>query len=65
MKPCPGFLHIVEKGDTLYHLSRRYQVPLWAILAANPYINIYCLQVGDEICIPRKIQPRKEVWEAE
>lgn len=63
MEFCQGFLHTVRKGDTLYLLSRRYQVPLWAILYANPYINIYNLQIGDEICIPRKIQPREDVWE--
>lgn len=58
MKYCQGFLHVIEKGDTLYLLSRRYQIPLWAILAANPYVNVYSLQIGDEICIPRCIKPR-------
>lgn len=52
MEKCMGFLHTVEKGDTLYALSRRYRVPLWALLYANPYINAYNLQVGDEVCIP-------------
>ena len=59
MNHCHGFLHIVKKGDTLYLLSRRYHVPLWAVLQANPYVNIYNLQVGDEICIPCKIQPKE------
>ena len=58
MNHCHGFLHIVEKGDTLYLLSRRYHVPLWAVLDANPYVNIYNLQIGDEICIPRRVRPR-------
>ena len=61
MQKCLGFLHTVQKGDTLYRISRYYHVPLWAVLYANPYINIYNLQVGDEICIPRKIQPREGV----
>lgn len=52
MQYCHGFLYTVQKGDTLYRLSRRYRVPLWAILYANPYVNIYNLQPGDEICIP-------------
>ena len=60
MRECHGFLHVVQKGDTLYLLSRRYRVPLWAVLDANPYVNIYNLQVGDEICIPRRIKPRGE-----
>lgn len=58
MEGCPGFLHIVQKGDTLYLLSRRYRVPLWAILFANPYVNVYNLQIGDEICIPGRVRPR-------
>ena len=57
MQQCHGFLHTVQKGDTLYRLSRRYHVPLWGILYANPYINIYNLQIGDEICIPARFRP--------
>lgn len=49
---CTGFLHVVKKGDTLYRISRLYGVCLDAIMRANPYINIYNLQEGDEICIP-------------
>ena len=59
MEKCMGFLHTVEKGDTLYALSRRYRVPLQALLYANPYINIYTLQVGDEVCIPLRRRPRQ------
>lgn len=58
MEDCPGFLHVVQSGDTLYLLSRRYRVPLWAILFANPYVDVYNLQIGDEICIPRGVMPR-------
>ncbi|MCI9681851.1 MAG: LysM peptidoglycan-binding domain-containing protein, partial [Lachnospiraceae bacterium] len=50
----------VQKGDTLYLLSRRYHIPLWMVLNANPYVNIYNLQVGDEICIPCRIRPRED-----
>ena len=59
MDQCQGFLHTIQKGDTLYLLSRRYGVPLWAILLANPYINVYNLQIGDELCIPRRFPPRE------
>lgn len=45
-------MYMIEQGDTLYNLSRRYNVPLALILKANPYVDIYRLQVGDEICIP-------------
>lgn len=60
MNHCQGILHIVQKGDTLYLLSRRYHIPLWMVLNANPYVNIYNLQVGDEICIPCRIRPRED-----
>ena len=54
-----GFLHTVEKGDTLYALSRRDRVPLGALHYVNPYINVYNLQVGDEVCIPLRRRPRQ------
>lgn len=46
-----GMIHVVKKGDTLYLLSRKYQVSIAAILYANPYMDVYNLQVGDEIRI--------------
>ncbi|MCI8854441.1 MAG: LysM peptidoglycan-binding domain-containing protein [Lachnospiraceae bacterium] len=58
MEQCGGFLHRVEQGDTLYLLSRRYHIPLLFILLANPYVNVYNLQPGDEICIPISAWPR-------
>lgn len=50
---CYGFGHVVKKGDTLYKLSKQYHVKVSALILANPYVNIYNLQVGDTICIPR------------
>lgn len=49
---CRGVLHIVEYGDTLYKIGKKYGVPLSRIMYANPYVNVYNLQVGDEICVP-------------
>ena len=49
---CHGMTHVIKEGDTLYHISRRYQVPLALLLRANPYVDVYNLQIGDEICIP-------------
>lgn len=51
-KFCNGIIHTVRKGDTLYSLSRIYDVPLVAILRANPYVDIYNLGIGSRICIP-------------
>ena len=45
-------VYIVKKGDTLYDIAREYDVKLFDIMRLNPYINVYNLQIGDEICIP-------------
>lgn len=42
----------IKEGDTLYSISRRYNVDINAIIMANPYINVYNLQIGDVICLP-------------
>ena len=49
---CSGTKYVIKKGDTLYSISRRYNVPLALVLRANPYVDVYNLQIGDEICIP-------------
>ena len=50
---CIGFTHTIEKGDTLYLLGKKYKVRVSALIFANPYLYIYNLQVGDQICIPK------------
>ena len=50
---CNGFTHTIEKGDTLYLLGKKYKVRVSALMFANPYLDIYNLQVGDQICIPK------------
>ena len=47
-----GRFHTIKKGDTLYSLSRSYNVPLILILKANPGIDVYNLQIGEKVCIP-------------
>ncbi|MDD6070188.1 MAG: LysM domain-containing protein [Clostridiales bacterium] len=49
---CRGYVHVIEEGDTLYKLARKYDVKLFDIMRLNPYVNVYNLQIGDEICIP-------------
>lgn len=44
--------YVIKQGDTLYSISRDYNVPLPLILRLNPFMDIYNLQVNDEICIP-------------
>ena len=46
----------IKQGDTLYSISRRYNVNIDAIIKANPFINVYNLRIGDLInlpCIPQ------------
>lgn len=53
MQPhCRGIIHVVQKGDTLYLLGKKYHVSVAKIMYANPYVDIYNLTVGDELCIP-------------
>lgn len=49
---CNGMVHVIQPGETLYQLSRKYRVPLALLLRANPYVDVYNLQAGQEICIP-------------
>ena len=67
---CNGMVHVIKEGETLYQLSRMYRVPIALILRANPYLDVYNLQIGQEICIPMirrpfsgmgmPVQPRNE-----
>lgn len=56
---CRGMIHVIENGDTLYLLGKRYNVSVSSIMFANPYVNVYNLQVGDELCIPVGTQTRE------
>lgn len=57
---CKGIVHRVVAGDTLYKLSKMYGVRLIDILKENPYVNVYNLQIGDEICIPTEVYEEEE-----
>lgn len=54
---CNGMVHVIKEGENLYQLSRMYRVPLALILRANPYVDVYNLQPGQEICIPTARRP--------
>ncbi|WP_234978633.1 muramidase family protein [Anaerosalibacter sp. Marseille-P3206] len=54
LPPCPnGFYYTIKSGDTFYKLSIQFNVPLEAILRANPGVDPYNLQIGQVVCIPR------------
>ncbi len=44
--------HRIHRGDTLFSLARQYNVPLPAILTANPGIRPESLTVGSRLVIP-------------
>ena len=44
--------YVIKQGDTLYSISRKYNVDVNTIIMANPFINVYNLQPGDTICLP-------------
>lgn len=51
-------IHIVKKGDTLFELSKKYNVPLEKLIEANPQIaNPNQLNVGDKVKIPAVAVP--------
>lgn len=53
LPPCPsGVYWVVASGDTLYLISQATGITVDALLAANPGIDPYNLQVGQKICLP-------------
>ena len=52
---CNGIVHEIKRGDTLYNLSRLYNVSVGNILNANKGINPYNLMIGEKICIPMRV----------
>lgn len=59
-RACRGTIHIVKQGDTLYKIAQMHELKVVDLLLANPYVNIYNLQVGSELCIPVKKVPPQE-----
>ena len=48
------YYHILQKGESVYSLSRKYDVETEKIIEANPGIDINDLPVGEELAIPRQ-----------
>ncbi len=58
--------HRLQRGDTVYSLSRRYGVSENEILTSNPGIEISKLPTGAEIAIPRReFMSQKQVFSQE
>ena len=53
MPICPGGqIYVIQAGDTLYFIARRFNIPVNVLLMANPGIDPYNLMIGQQICIP-------------
>lgn len=51
--PCPNASpYVVKPGDTFYAIARQFNLPVEALLRANPDVNPNTLRVGQQICIP-------------
>ncbi len=45
-------VHVVQRGETLYSIARRYGVNMWTIARANSIINPNRIYVGQRLVIP-------------
>ncbi|GAV21896.1 LysM peptidoglycan-binding domain-containing protein [Carboxydothermus pertinax] len=52
-RPCPGITYVVQPGDSLFKIARRFEIKLSDLLLHNPGIrNPWNLKVGTVLCIP-------------
>lgn len=47
--------YVIKAGDTLYKISRHFNVSIDEIMNANPLVNVYNLIPGQTLCIPVSI----------
>ncbi|MCG8515490.1 MAG: DUF3794 domain-containing protein [Halanaerobiales bacterium] len=54
---CPPsyIVYVVQPGDTLWKIARRYRTTVDALIAANPGIDPNNLMIGQKICVPSGI----------
>lgn len=53
--PAPGTgqtIHVVQKGDTLFSIARKYDRTVQAIAAANGITNVHLIYPGQKLVIP-------------
>ena len=47
-----SIIHVVQRGETLYSIARRYGVSMWTIANANGITNPNRIYVGQRLSIP-------------
>lgn len=57
------YIHVVDSGNTLYAISRKYAVPVEVIQKENPRLTT-ALTIGDRLLIPVKEVIRKDLDES-
>jgi len=50
----PGFYHYVEKGETLWRISKTYRIDMDNLVTINHISDATKIEVGQQIFIPRK-----------
>lgn len=59
--PAEGIYHRVKKGETLWRISKTYDVDLEAIVTANRLEDITKIEVGQKIFIPG-VKSKKDIF---
>ena len=44
--------YTVRRGDSVWEIARRFDLPVWIITRYNPSLRSQALRIGDEIEIP-------------
>jgi LysM repeat protein len=52
-----GNVHVVQPGETLYSIARRYGVSVWAMARANGIANLNYIYAGQRLTIPGAAPP--------
>ncbi len=52
--PSDAYVHVIESGESLYTVARRYNVTAQAIISANGFSSPDKIYVGQKIVIPGK-----------
>ena len=55
----PGMFHSVARGETLWRISRNYQVPLSDLASINRITDVHSLEVGQKLFIPNRLRPSR------
>jgi LysM repeat protein len=61
-RTCPPntVTYIIQRGDTFYSISQRFDTTVEALIKANPEVSPDTLLIGQQICIPRGAIPSPE-----